>query len=78
MQEPTTTTQDPTAAPQAEQLTPGQLVLAYKVYRAWVSEFVALPELDANAHAVAIQRIRLENEGWERDTSVTEPTEQAV
>ena len=53
----------------------GQLALAYKVYRAWVSEFVALPELDANAHAVAIQRIRLENEGWERDTDVAEPAE---
>ena len=56
----------------------GQLVLAYKVYRARVSEFVALPELDANAHAVAIQRIRLENEGWERDTDVVEPAEPSL
>ena len=53
----------------------GQLVLAYKVYRCWVSEFHALPDLDANANAVAIQSIKLENEGWERDYSVTEPTE---
>jgi len=53
----------------------GQLVLAYKVFRAWVSEFQALPDLDANANAVAIQSIKLENEGWERDTDVTEPTE---
>ncbi len=53
----------------------GQLALAYKVYRCWVSEFHALPELDANAHAVAIQSIKLENEGWERDEAVTEPTE---
>ncbi len=53
----------------------GQLVIAYKVYRCWVSEFEALPELDANANAVAIQTIKLENEGWERDTAVTEPTE---
>jgi phage tail-like protein len=53
----------------------GQLVLAYKVYRCWVSEFLALPDLDANANAVAIQSIKLENEGWERDTTVTEPTE---
>lgn len=56
----------------------GQLVLAYKMYRAWVSEFVALPELDANAHAVAIQRIRLENEGWERDIDVVEPAEPSL
>ncbi len=53
----------------------GQLVIAYKVFRCWVSEFQALPDLDANANAVAIQHIKLENEGWERDTSVTEPAE---
>ena len=53
----------------------GQLVLSYKVYRAWVSEYQALPDLDANANAVAIQHIKLENEGFERDTSVVEPTE---
>jgi phage tail-like protein len=53
----------------------GQLALAYKVYRAWVSEFQSLPDLDANANAVAIQHIKLENEGWERDTAVTEPSE---
>ena len=56
----------------------GQKVLAYKVYRCWVSEFQALPELDANANAIAIQHIKLENEGWERDTSVTEPTEPSL
>ena len=53
----------------------GQLALAYKVYRAWVSEFQSLPDLDANANAVAIQHIKLENEGWERDVAVPEPTE---
>ena len=53
----------------------GQLVISYKVFRAWVSEFQALPDLDANANAVAIQHIKLENEGWERDTSTVEPTE---
>ena len=53
----------------------GQKVLAYKIYRCWVSEYQALPELDANANAVAIQTIKLENEGWERDTAVTEPEE---
>jgi phage tail-like protein len=53
----------------------GQLAIAYKVFRCWVSEYQALPDLDANANAVAIQHIKLENEGWERDTSVVEPTE---
>ena len=53
----------------------GQLALAYKVYRCWVSEFQALPDLDANANAIAIQTLKLENEGWERDYDVTEPTE---
>jgi phage tail-like protein len=53
----------------------GQLVIAYKVFRCWVSEYQALPDLDANANAVAIQSIKLENEGWERDYDVTEPAE---
>ena len=56
----------------------GQLAISYKVYRCWVSEYQALPDLDANANAVAIQHIKLENEGWERDTGVTEPTEQSL
>jgi phage tail-like protein len=56
----------------------GQLVISYKVYRCWVSEFQALPELDANGCAVAIQVLKLENEGWERDQSVTEPTEPSL
>jgi phage tail-like protein len=53
----------------------GQKAIAYKIFRCWVSEFQALPDFDANANAVAIQHIKLENEGWERDTSVTEPSE---
>ncbi len=53
----------------------GQVVLGYKVFRCWVSEFQALPDLDANANAIAIQSIKLENEGWERDTAIPEPTE---
>jgi phage tail-like protein len=53
----------------------GQLAISYKIYRAWVSEYQAMPELDANANAVAIQHIKLENEGWDRDVSTTEPTE---
>jgi phage tail-like protein len=53
----------------------GQLVLAYKIYRCWVSEYQALPQLDANGSAIAIEHIKLENEGWERDQSVQEPAE---
>ena len=53
----------------------GQLALAYKVFRCWVSEYQALPDLDANANAVLIQTIKLENEGWERDYEVVEPAE---
>jgi phage tail-like protein len=56
----------------------GQKVLAYKVFRCWVSEFQAVPDLDANANAVAIQTIKLENEGWERDTEVVEPSEPSL
>jgi phage tail-like protein len=51
----------------------GQLTIAYKLYRCWVSEYLAMPDLDANA--VAIQHIKLENEGWERDLSLTEAAE---
>ena len=50
----------------------GQKVLSYKIYRCWVSEYEPLPELDANSSAIAIQRIVLQNEGWERDTSIVE------
>jgi len=53
----------------------GQKVISYKIYRCWVSEYQAVPDFDANANAVAIQHIKLECEGWERDLSVTEPTE---
>jgi phage tail-like protein len=53
----------------------GQLALAYKVFRTWVSEYQAMADLDANANAVLIQHIKLENEGWERDAEVPEPTE---
>jgi phage tail-like protein len=53
----------------------GQKVLAYQVFRCWVSEYQPLPDLDANANAVAIQHIKLENEGWARDQNVPEPAE---
>ena len=56
----------------------GQLVFSYKIFRCWVSEYQALPDLDSNRSAVAIQLIVLQNEGWERDTSVTEPKEPSI
>jgi phage tail-like protein len=52
-----------------------QPVHRYIVHRAWVSEFQAMPDLDASANAIAIEHIKLENEGWERDTSLTEQKE---
>jgi phage tail-like protein len=52
-----------------------QPVHQYKVHRCWVSEFQALPDLDAGQNAVAIEHIKIENEGWERDTSLAEPKE---
>jgi phage tail-like protein len=53
----------------------GQKALSYQLFRCWVSEFHALPDLDANANAIAIQTLKLELEGWERDYSVNEPVE---
>lgn len=54
----------------------GQIALSYKLYRAWVSEYQALPELDAGSmNSVGIQTIKLEHEGWERDESIAEPVE---
>jgi phage tail-like protein len=56
----------------------GQLAIAYNVYRCWVSEYQALPDFDSNGNAIAIQHIKIENEGWERDEGVTEPTEPSL
>jgi phage tail-like protein len=53
----------------------GQPVHRYLVHRAWVSEFQALPDLDAGTNAIAIEHIKLENEGWEHDLSLAEPKE---
>lgn len=53
----------------------GQLAISYNIYRCWVSEYQATPELDAMGNSVAIQLIKLENEGWDRDNTVVEPTE---
>jgi len=53
----------------------GQPVHGYIIHRAWVSEFQALPDLDAGANAIALEHIKLENEGWEVDTSIVEVKE---
>jgi len=53
----------------------GQVVMAYNVHRCWVSSFQALPELNGTSGDTAITSIVLENEGWERDETVKEPTE---
>jgi phage tail-like protein len=53
----------------------GQIVKAYNVYRCWVSEYQALPELDANSSEVAIESITIQNEGWQRDVEIKEPQE---
>jgi phage tail-like protein len=51
----------------------GTRVLSYKVLRCWVSEYQALPQLDADENWAAIEQIKLENEGWERDITVHPP-----
>lgn len=56
----------------------GQVAMRYFIHACWVSEFTAMPDLDANANAVAIEMIKLENEGWDRDTSTPEPDEKAA
>lgn len=54
----------------------GQVAISYQVYRAWVSEYQALPEMDAGTmNAVGIQTLTLQHEGWQRDTAVSEPSE---
>jgi phage tail-like protein len=53
----------------------GQLVIAYNIFRCWVSEYQATSDFDANANAISIQHLKLENEGWVRDVAVTEPAE---
>jgi len=53
----------------------GQLAIAYKIFRAWPSEWQPQADLDGNANAVLIQSLKLENEGWERDVAVVEPNE---
>ena len=53
----------------------GQVVMAYKVFRCWPSEYIALSHLDANTTCVAFEHLILQNEGWERDMAIVEPKE---
>ena len=53
----------------------GQVALRYFLFRCWVSEFQAVPDLDANANAVAIEHLKVELEGWQRDADTAEPSE---
>jgi phage tail-like protein len=53
----------------------GQPVHRYVVHRCWVSEYQALSDMDGGGNAVILEHIKLENEGWEHDLSLTEPTE---
>jgi phage tail-like protein len=52
-----------------------QVVLRFNIHRCWVSDYQALPDLDAGTNAIAIEHIKLENEGWERDLTLTEIAE---
>lgn len=56
----------------------GQSAISYKLYRCWPSEYTAFPDLDASASAVAIQSLKLELEGWERDEDIAEPSEPSL
>jgi phage tail-like protein len=53
----------------------GQPVYRFFVHACWVSEYQALPDLDAGANAIAIEHIKLENHGWEQDRTLTEAPE---
>ena len=53
----------------------GSVSKSYVIRRCWVSEYSALPDLDANESVVAIEKIVIQNEGWERDEAASEPTE---
>lgn len=54
----------------------GHVAFRYFLYDCWVSEYTAIPDLDANANAVAIESIKIEMEGWDRDQQTKEPKEE--
>jgi len=53
----------------------GVVAKSFNLFRCWVSEYQALPELDANDNSVAFEYIVLQYEGWERDKNIPEPTQ---
>lgn len=53
----------------------GHVVYRYFLHHCWVSEYTAMPELNANANAVAIESMKIELEGWDRDRDTKEPNE---
>jgi phage tail-like protein len=53
----------------------GHVAYRYFLYDCWVSEYTAIPELNANANAVAIESLKIELEGWDRDRDTKEPNE---
>jgi len=55
----------------------GHVAKRYFLHNCWVSEYTAVPDLDANANAVAIESLKIELEGWERDVETKEPDEKA-
>jgi phage tail-like protein len=53
----------------------GHVVYRYFLHACWVSEFTALPEMNSNANALAIESLKIELEGWNRDPDTKEPKE---
>jgi len=54
----------------------GVPAMSYTLLRAWVSDYQALPDFDANnLNTVGIQSVTFQHEGFVRDDQVGEPTE---
>jgi phage tail-like protein len=53
----------------------GLVARRFFLHGCWVSEYTASPQLDSSANAIAIESIKIEMEGWERDPASTEQDE---
>jgi phage tail-like protein len=53
----------------------GHVAIRYFLHGCWVSDFTAVPQLDGSTNAVAIETIKIETDGWERDIDTKEPDE---
>lgn len=51
----------------------GQVVRTYVVFNCWPTEYQALPDLDAKSNDVALETLKLANEGWEREKPTSSP-----